>query len=61
MRDVIGAVAATLLGLGGLIVGGRLVAYDHLLTAGGETISAEMVEVGSVPRSSGGYVDYLKH
>jgi len=61
MRDAIGAVAATLFGLGVLIVGGRLVAYDHLLTAGGETVSAEIVEVGSVPRSSGGYVDYLKY
>jgi hypothetical protein len=61
MRDVMGAVAAALFGLGLLIVGGRLVAYDYLLTAGGETTSAEIIEVGSVPHSSGGYVDYLKY
>jgi hypothetical protein len=61
MRDLIGAVATALFGLGLLIVGTRLVAYDYLLTTGGNMVSAEIVKVGSVRRSSGGYVDYLKY
>lgn len=61
MRDLMGAVAATLLGLGLLIVGGRLIAYDDLLATGGEMASAEIIEVGSVHRSSGGNVNYLKY
>ncbi|MBD3224225.1 MAG: DUF3592 domain-containing protein [Caldithrix sp.] len=61
MRDLIGAIATTLFGLSLFIVGGRLVVYDYLLTTGGETASAEIIEVGSVHRSSGGYVDYVKY
>jgi len=61
MRDLIGAIAAFLLGLGLLIVGGRLVAYEYLLNTDGETALAEIIEVGSVRHSSGGYVDYLKY
>jgi hypothetical protein len=61
MRDLIGALTATLFGLALLILGGRLVAYEYLLTTGGETALAEITETGSVRRSSGGYVDYVRY
>ncbi|MEQ8262287.1 DUF3592 domain-containing protein [Pseudohaliea sp.] len=61
MRDWIGALAATLFGLGLAVVGGRLVVYDELLENGGETVVAEITASGSVRRSSGGYVDYIRY
>lgn len=61
MRDLIGAWTASLFGLALLIVGVRLVAYEYLLTTGGETALAEITETGSVRRSSGGYVDYVRY
>lgn len=61
MRELIGALTATLFGLTLSIVGGRLVAYEYLLTTGGKTALAEITETGSVRHSSGGYVDYIHY
>ena len=61
MREWIGASVATLFGLALLVVGGRLVVYEHLLTREGRTVPAEITEAGSVRHSSGGYVDYVRY
>ena len=61
MRELIGALTASLCGLPLFILDGRLVAYKYLLTTGGETALAEITETGAVRRSSGGYVDYVRY
>jgi hypothetical protein len=61
VRELIGGVTATLFGLALLILGGRLVAYDYLLTTGGETALAKIPEAGSVRQPSGGCVDYVRY
>jgi hypothetical protein len=61
MRDVLSALGVTLFGLGLLLVGGRLVAYHHLLATGGQDVLAEITDVGSVRNSTGGYVDYVRY
>jgi hypothetical protein len=61
VRELIGAVAATLFGLGLLIVGGRLIVYQHLLTTEGEAALAQITEVQTVRRSSGGYVNAVHY
>ena len=61
MRELIGAFTASFFGLALLILGGRLAAYEYLLTTGGETALAEITETGSVRRSSGEYLDYVRY
>jgi len=55
------AFAVTLFGLGLLTVGGRLVVYEYLLAADGKTALAEITDTGSVRRSAGGYVDFVRY
>ncbi len=59
---MMGSAAFVLFGLVLLVIGGRLIVYDLLLSGGsGEKIIGEITDAGSVHRSSGGYVNYIRY
>ncbi len=59
-RQLVGAMTAAIFGLGLLLVGGRLVAYDRML-AEPEKVSGVVIDSGSTRSSRGGYVNYVRY
>ncbi|MBD3222322.1 DUF3592 domain-containing protein [bacterium] len=60
-KSLLGPLTAILLGLVLLVVGGRLVLYQRLLAHDAAIALAEVVETGSVRRSSGGTVGFITY
>ncbi|RJP88919.1 MAG: DUF3592 domain-containing protein [Desulfobacteraceae bacterium] len=57
----LGSAAFFLFGMGLLIIGGRLALYQYLLTGQGQKVIGVVTETGSVQRTSGGWVDYIRY
>lgn len=68
-EEMIGGMRRERLGSWGLVlfallllgIGGRMVAYEHLLTYDGQDVLAQVVDTGSVLHQSGGYVNYIEY
>ena len=58
---MIGGIAFFLFGMLLLIIGGRLILYQHLLTTRGQKVIGSIFDSGSVQRSSGGYVPFIRY
>lgn len=59
-KQLFGAFFTALFGLGVLVVGGRLVAYDHLLSDPVE-VSGEIIDSGRTTSSRGGSASYVRY
>jgi len=59
--DLLGCFACVLFGLTLTIIGGRLIVYHYVLGTQGLRITGEIIKSGSVRRSSGGYVNFVRY
>jgi len=57
----LGSSAFFLFGMLLLIIGGRLILYQHLLISHGHKITGTIIDSGSVRSSSGGTVNYIRY